>query len=221
MKRSVFWALVLKDLYLLRSFMFAMLAIGLVSWGLMRLGGKVFAVAGILFLTTNVAGAIFIAIYALLTERKEQTRLFALSLPISGVRYDMAKLLSTCLAFFLPWLLLTAVGLLGIALGGAARGMLVYGLMIQCFVLAMFTVLLCALFAITTEAMSGVVILAVNICFSLFMMQIHQPEYFRPLQGDALVWTPFARAVLTGEILAIVLSMAGALFMISRRRDHV
>jgi hypothetical protein len=222
MRRSVFWALVLKDLYLLRGFIITMLVVGLLTWWLMRFGGKVFAVAGLLFLTTNVAGAIFIAMYALLTERKEQARLFALSLPISGVRYDMAKLLSASLAFLIPWLVLTGVTLVGVALpGGAEQGMLVYVLLIQGFVLAMFCVLLGAMFAITTEAMSGFVILSVNICFSLFMMQIHQPGIINPWKSEAIVWTPFARAVLGGELLAIALSLSAALYLISRRRDHI
>jgi hypothetical protein len=222
MRRSVFWALVLKDLYLLRGLVIAMLVFGLATWWLMRFGGKVFAVAGLLFLTTNVAGAIFIAMYALLSERKEQARLFALSLPISGVRYDMAKLFSASLAFLIPWLVLTGIALAGVAVsGGAERGLLVYVLLIQGFVLAMFCVLLGAMFAITTEAMSGFVVLTVNICFSLFMMQIHQPEIMGPWRVESIVWTPFSRAVLGGELLAIALSLAGALYLISRRRDHI
>jgi hypothetical protein len=222
MKRSVFWALVAKDLYLLRGFMIAMLVVGLGAWLTMSLGGKAMAVGGLLFLTANIAGAIFIAMYSLLTERKEQARLFALSLPISGPHYGLAKLASGFLAFGIPWLLLTVVGLLGFVLPEhAERGMLVYGLLIQCFIFAMFCVVMAAMFAITSEAMSGVVILAVNISFSLFMMQIHQPGVLGAWRGDAIVWTPFAQAMLAGELLAIVLSLAFVFFLVSRRRDHI
>jgi hypothetical protein len=222
MKRSVFWALVLKDLYLLRGFMIAMLVVGLASWWLMRYGGKVFAVAGLLFLTTNVAGAIFIAMYSLLTERKEQARQFALSLPISGAHYGMSKLASGYLAFGIPWLVLTVVALLGILLPDhGERGMVVYALLIQCFVLAMFSVVMAAMFAITSEAMSGVAILTVNICFSLFMMQIHQPGIMTPWRSDAIVWTPFAQAMLAGELLVVALSIAVVCGLVSRRRDHL
>jgi hypothetical protein len=222
MKRSVFWALVVKDLYLLRGFMIAMLVVGLGAWGTMSFGGKALAVGGLLFLTANIAGAIFIAMYSLLTERKEQARLFALSLPISGARYGLTKLTSGFLAFGMPWMLLTIVGLLGILLPEAGnRGMVVYGLVIQCFVLAMFSVVMAAMFVVTSEAMSGIVILTVNICFSLFMMQIHQPEITAPWQSDAIVWTPFARAMLSGELLAILVSLAVVFALVSRRRDHI
>jgi len=62
MRSSVFWSLVRKDMYLMRGFMGAMVVVGLVSLVLMALGKVGFAVGGILFLTANVAGAIFIAL---------------------------------------------------------------------------------------------------------------------------------------------------------------
>jgi hypothetical protein len=222
MNRSVFWALVRKDLYLLRGFIVAMLVFGVGSWLLMGQGGRAFAVGGLLFLTANVAGCIFIALYALLTERKEQARLFALSLPVSGKAYNLAKIVAAFAAFGIPWALLTAVGLMGILFGGGGQpGMLVYGVLIQGFILAMFTVVLASLFAITTEAASGVVILGVNIGFSLFMMQINQPQILTPWKGPQIAWTPFARNMLAGEILVTVLALALIFLLNSRRRDHV
>lgn len=222
MSKSVFWALVRKDLYLQRGFIAAMLVVGVLSWLLMGAGGKAFAVGGLLFLTANVAGAIFIAVYTLLTERKEQARLFGLSLPVSGTQYALAKLAGGWLAFCIPWAVLTIVVLLGTLLPEKAdRGMVVYALLIQCFVLAMFSVVMAALFAITTEAMSGVVILGVNIGFSLFMMQINQPQITNPWRTDAIVWTRFATTMLAGEFAAIALAAGLTLFVLSRRRDHV
>jgi hypothetical protein len=222
MKRSVFWALVVKDLYLLRGFMIAMLVVGLGAWGTMSFGGKALAVGGLLFLTANIAGAIFIAMYSLLTERKEQARQFALSLPISGQHYGLSKLASGFLAFGIPWLVLTVVALLGVLLSAQGeRGMVVYALLIQCFVLAMFSVVMAAMFVVTSEAMSGIAILVVNICFSLFMMQIHQPGILGPWRTDAIVWTPFAQSMLAGELLAIILAIVVVFGLVSRRRDHL
>jgi hypothetical protein len=222
MSRSVFWALVRKDLFLMRGFIIAMLVVGLGSWALMGQGGKAFAVGGLLFLTANVAGAIFIAVYSMQAERKEQARLFALSLPISGVRYYLSKLASGYLSFGIPWLVLTTVGLLGILLNEQGdRGMLVYGILIQCFVLAQFSVVMAAMFVSTSDAMSGIVILAVNIGFSLFMIQINQPEIIGPWKSDAIVWTPFARHMLAGELVAMVLALGIAVYILSRSRDHI
>lgn len=222
MSRSVFWALVRKDLFLLRGFIFAMLVVGVAAWFVMGFGGRAFAVGGLLFLTANVAGAFFIAAYSLLTERKEQARLFALSLPISGRGYNLSKLTSSFLTFGIPWLLLTLLVVLSTLLREAAdRGMVVYVLVVQFFVLAQFGVVMASLFAVATEAMSGVVILTVNILFSLFMMQINQPSITAPWKTDAIVWTPFARYMLGGELLVLLLSIVLALYIASRRRDHI
>ena len=58
MNGSVFRALVRKDLYLMRPLIIATLVAGAVAFVLMRFGRIGFAVGGILFLTTNVAGGI-------------------------------------------------------------------------------------------------------------------------------------------------------------------
>lgn len=223
MKSSVFWALVRKDLYVLRGFMIITIVVGLASLFSMRFGRAGFAIGGILFLTANVASGIFIAMYSLLTERKEQSRLFALSLPISGFRHDLAKLLSGYLAFGLPWLVLTAAGLAGFLLpgAGAERGMLVYGVVLQLFVLALFSFVLMWLFVITSETLSGVAILVANIGFSLFMVSLNQPQVTRPLRTPEIVWTPFTLWTLTGELVVIAASIGFAIFYMSRQRDHI
>lgn len=223
MNRSVFWALVRKDLYLLRGFIFAAVGTGVLAVLLAMFGGsKGFAIGGVLYLTANVASGIFIAMYALLTERKEQTRLFALSLPISGAGYERAKLMGGYAAYLIPWSLLTAMGLgLFLLPAGAPHGMAVYTLVLQGFSLALFSVVLAGLFVVTSELMAGVLILCVNILFSLFMVTLNQPEMAGPLRSPQLNWTPFALGMLACELLAIVLATAFVLVATARRRDHI
>jgi ABC-2 type transport system permease protein len=221
MKSSVFWALVRKDLYLMRGFMIATILTGVLSVVLMRFGKVGFAVGGILFITADVASGIFIAMYSLMIERKDLSRLFALSLPISGYRYNLSKLLSGYLAFGIPWFVMTGIALGVFLLPGAERGMLVYALLIQMFVCALFSVMLAALFVVSSEAMSGVVILVVNICFSLFMVELNQPQISAPLHSAKILWTPFAVTALCGDALVLAVSFAYALFLSSRRRDYI
>jgi ABC-2 type transport system permease protein len=222
-KSSVFWALVRKDLYVLRAFIIITIVVGLAALFSMRFGRVGFAVGGILFLTANIAGGIFIAMYSLLTERKEQSFLFALSLPISGFKYDLAKLVAGYLSFGIPWIILTTAGLFGFLMPDAAaeRGMLVYGLVIQLFVLAQFSFVLLWLFLIASEALAGVAILIANVGFSLFMVTVNQPQVTKPLRTSEIIWTPFAQWTLAGELLVIVTSLGLALFAMSRRRDHI
>ena len=107
---------------------------------------------GILFLTANVAGAIFIALTILFGERKDRSRTFALSLPISGHHYEMAKLLAGYLSFGIPWLVLTTAAIAMFLLPPREHlGMVVYALVLQGFVLALFSVALSAMFVIKSE----------------------------------------------------------------------
>jgi ABC-2 type transport system permease protein len=221
MKSSVFWALVRKDLYLLRGFMIITVLTGLLCVVLMGIGKIGYAVGGILFLTADVASGIFIAMYSLLGERKGYSRLFALSLPISGFRHDLSKLVSGYLAFGIPWLALTAIALGVFLLPGAERGMLVYALVLQVFVLALFSAVLAALFAVTSEGMSSIVIIVMNISFSLFVVELNQPQIVGPLHGPSLVWTHFAVWTLAGDALLIALTLTFALLFMSRRRDYL
>jgi hypothetical protein len=82
MNRSVFWLLVRKDLYLLRVLSIAGVVTGLLALFLMLFGKVAYAVGGVLYLTANIASALMLAMASLLGERKEQTRLFALSMAV-------------------------------------------------------------------------------------------------------------------------------------------
>jgi hypothetical protein len=219
--KSVFWILVRKDLYLQRGLMMAMVAAGVLALVLALLGGMAFAVGGILFLTANVAGAIFIAMFTIFNERKELTRAFSLSLPVSGAQYEKAKIVAGYVAFLIPWALLTALALLLFRPAGPHHGMLVYTLVLQGFVMAMFSVMQAALFFVTSEIMSGLLILAINILFSLFMVSLNVPGISGGLDGPEYRWTPFAAWMLASELLAVVLSIVFSLSAIARRRDFL
>ena len=218
---SVFWILVRKDLYLLRGLMVAIVLAGLLALGLTLLGKFGFAVGGILYLIASVAGGMFIAIFTIFNERKDLTRAFSMSLPISGAKYEQAKVVAGYLAYLLPWLLLSLMALALFMLPGAHHGMLVYVLVLQGFVLALFSVMLTVLFFVKSEVMMGPVILSINLTFSLFMVALNYPAISGGLDGPNVRWTPFALWMFAGEVLAIVLSIVIALFRIGRRRDYI
>jgi hypothetical protein len=219
----VFWALVRKDLYFQRGLMVAMVVVSLVAFYATRFGNVGLAIGGIVFLTANIASGIFMAMFSLMGERKEHGRNFALSLPITGNQYDRTKLVSGYLSYGIPWAIVTAVVCAAFleAGPGTDRGMVVYALLLQGYALALYSVLMCALFSVTSDGMSAVVILGGNILFSLFMMQLNQPAIVAHFHTDQVVWTAYARRVLLCEGLAIVLSVCTALIVSARRRDHV
>lgn len=222
MNRSVFWALVRKDLYLMRGLMMATVAAGLVGFILMRFGSVGYAVGGILYITASMACGIFIAVFVILTDRMKNSRLFALSLPVSGSQYGLAKLVSTWLAYGIPWLVLTALALVAFLVPEESnRGMVVYALLLQGFVLVCFAVIVAALYLVKSDVWLGPVILLVNISFTLFMVTLNQPKVTQPFRSDVITWTPFAQAMLAGELLVLVASVGFVLFVNSRDRDFV
>ncbi|MET0282060.1 MAG: ABC-2 transporter permease [Steroidobacteraceae bacterium] len=217
----VFWALVRKDLYLMRGFIIATIAGGLLAFVISGWGSAGKAVGGILFLTVSVASGIFIAMLGVLAERVKNVRLFVLSLPISGRQYALAKLLSTWLIYGIAWLALTVLAVLAFVIPPEAKlGMVVYAVMLQGFTLALFSVVLASLYIIRSEPVSGIAILVVNICFSLFMVWLNQPHIRQVLATDTVVWPPFSRLMLTGEALVILASLAFVMIVSSRTRDY-
>jgi hypothetical protein len=221
MNSSVFWALVRKDLYLQRGIMVATVLTCLLAVGLLNFGKVGLAVGGVLFLTADIASGIFIAMYSLMGERKGLSHLFALSLPISGFRYDLSKLVSGYLAYGIPWLVLTAIAMGLFLVPGQEHGMVVYVLLLQMFVLALFSVMLAALFAVKSEMMSALTIVVVNISFSLFVVDLNLPQNAQPMHGPTLVWTHFAILALCVDAVVMTLTLTFSLALLARRRDYL
>jgi hypothetical protein len=134
----------------------------------------------------------------------------------------MAKLLSTWLIYGIPWVALTAIAILAFVLAPEGKlGMVVYAVMLQGFVLALFSVVLASLYVIRSEPLSGIGILVVNVGFSLFMVWINQPHITGPLSTGTITWPPFSIAMLAAEALVILASTIFVTVISSRVRDHV
>ena len=222
MSASVFWTLVRKDLYLMRGFIILTIAVGLASLVLAAIGGVAFAVGGILFLTANVGSGIFIAMFTYISERKENTRLFALSLPISGQQLDLSKLVAAFITYLIPWIILTLAALgLFLLPPALTKGMVVYVLMLQGFVLALFSTVLATMAVVRSEPAAGVVIIISNIAFSLFMVSLNLPKVSGAMHGPNVVWTDFSRWMLAADAAVVLVGLAFSLSMIARHRDHL
>jgi len=221
-RSSVFWALVRKDVYILRVFSIAGLLTGLAALGIMLTGKVGSAVGGILYLTVNIATGIMIGMYAFVADRKEQSRVFSLSLPISGQRHELAKLVAAFASYGIPWAILTAVAVLVLPLCGAIpKGLMVYGLLIQGCCLALFSLLIACLLVAKTEVLAALTIITTNILFSLFMVTLSQPSVGDPLKGPNIVWTGTALGLLAGELGLIAVALIFAVSIIVRKRDHL
>lgn len=219
---SVFWALVRKDMYVLRVFAVTGVATGLVALGAMLTGKVGFAIGGILYLTAHIAMGIMIGMYGFMSDRKEQTRLFSLSLPISGQHHDLAKLTAAFATYGIPWAILTGAAAMVVLLSGVfPRGFLVYGLLVQGCCLALFSVFVAVLFVAKTEPLAGLAIIVTNILFSLFMMTLAQESISGSMKGPRIVWSDAALTLAACETGLTVLAVVFAISIILRKRDHL
>ena len=112
MSRSIVGQLVAKDLRLASPLVVGSVVVGLLSLAVLPWNRIAFFVGGIAFLVVLVLMNVLLVSMSLISERKEKTRLFVLSLPVSTMQYNVAKLLSSLIAYAVPAVLLTAVAVL-------------------------------------------------------------------------------------------------------------
>ena len=177
----------------------------------------------ILLLTSIVALGVFIAIYGIMTERKEKTLLFVLSLPISTTQYTAAKVASSLIAFLIPWLVLTlTIVVLTVALDEPLDGRLPFTVTMMFFFLANFCVLIAVLLISGTEVWSVVGVVFTNILVSVYLTTVQQlPGIREYLEGPIAVWSPTILTILGVEAAVIALSLGLTFFVQSRKKDFV
>ena len=214
--------LILKDVRLNLPLMAMMVFAGVVALLVMRAGSTGFAVGGILYITANIAGGIFIGMYCIVQERKDQSNLFALSLPVSVREFNTVKLAAALLVYTVPWCVLTAFLLLAQQRSvSIPAGQFVFSVMLQGSFLALVYVYFAIVAASRSDAVAGMSILFLNMGFSLFMVWVNQPPVQAPLKTSRIVWTDVAVATVTVEALAIVLALVLGFFFVARRRETI
>ncbi len=220
MSTNVVARLVMKDVYLCRGIIIASIGAGLLAIGIALLGPIGFAVGGIAFMTSLVAGGIFYAMFLIITERKERSILFALSLPVSVTQYQRAKLLAVLAGYFIPWSVLTVAAMVYVNLPGVPGGLIPYVLTILVFFITLQSVTVAFLFCVTSEHIAGLGIVAINLCISFFMMYINiMSSIGRHTRDRVATWSPDVFTLIGVELGVAALALAFAFYMQSRPRD--
>lgn len=215
--------LVAKEVHQYRGLMAAAAAAGLAGLPVAASGEAGFNVGFLVWLTATIALGVLLALFGVANERKERAQLFVMSLPLTPGDYVRAKLLGLLLCFLLPWVALSA-GALGLvaALDGIPDGLLPYGVLLCVYMLLNFSVVLCAVLHVQSEAgMVGVIILT-NMGVTLFMMGIGRvPELGAHMLKAEPVWNATFWLALALELGALALALALPLFVAARRRDFL
>lgn len=223
MSNSMVWRLIRKDLYLYRWLIGGALVASLASLVIAGLNEMSGTIGFILMLTSIVALGVFIAIYGIMNERKEKSLLFVLSLPISTTQYTAAKVVSSLIAFLIPWLVLTVtIAALTLALEDPLDGRLPFTVTMMFFFLANFCVLIAVLLISGTEVWAVVGVVFTNVLVSVYLTTIQQlPGIREHIEGPIAVWSPTILWILGVEAAVIALSLGLIFFVQSRKKDFV
>lgn len=214
--------LVLKDLYFQRWWGVGTVATGAVALMLLAGGGEAgFHAGAVLLVTALICLGALTAVHGVVDERKEQTLLFVMTLPISTRHYVGAKLLASLIAFTYPFALLLASTIGVFHFSDALPGGWIPFVTVVFGEIYLSTALLLAV-ALLTESTAWTVstIIAGNLFFNFFIFGLfRRPSFYASLSGDVAVWHREALMLLALEAACIVLLLGAAYVLAAGRRD--
>jgi ABC-2 type transport system permease protein len=165
---------------------------------------------------------IFLVLANVTGEKKDKVRLFVLSLPISTAQYTVAKMVANLIAFFVPWLVLTAGSLIVIAFTTIPDGLMPITLAVCTYLLAYFCVLLGAAIVSESQFGPGAVILAGNVSLNFVIAGLFRMRSIGAhASGNTAVWGSEVFAILAIELVVGALALVLAFAHQSRRKDFV
>lgn len=215
--------LILKDWYLQRWPILASLAGVVASLGIIASGGKVAFLLGLILLIMVVISiGAHMAVSTIVTERKEQTLPFVMSLPISYREYTASKIWGNLLIFLVPWLtmLLGSFGLLLLSPG--SLGLLPYAAIMSTEML-MSTCLILAV-ALITESQGWTVaaIMVGNVAVNgIGYLVAHIAGIAKGMWGSTVQWSGAASAVLLAEFATVALLLGVTFFVQAKKKDFL
>ena len=215
--------LILKDWYLQRWTILGCLAGGVASLGVIASGNKAGFYIGLLLLITAliVIGA-QVAGSTIVSERKDQTLAFAMSLPISYREYTLSKIAGNLLIFLVAWIPLVVASLGLLLYQPKTYGLVPFTaimateiLVSTCFIIAV---------SVITESQGWMIaaIMIGNVALNAVgYLVAHIPSIARGMEGSSIQWTPVASALLFAELAMIALLIGGTFFLQSRKKDFL
>jgi ABC-2 type transport system permease protein len=224
MRRSIVTRLILKDFYLQWPTLAGSLLLGFAMLAIVLFGGGpiTFYVGSVSFICVLILLNVLLVGSIVAAEKKDRVMLFVLSLPVSTTQYAMAKLVSSLLAFLVPFCLLGAAAVLMIALTPIPHGLIPLTVAVMMYVCLYFCIFLAVALAADSALFNTMVIIAGNVLLNfLIAWLLNRPSAALASKGPVAMWTPEILATLTVEILGSLLALAAALVVILRKKDFL
>lgn len=165
-----------------------------------------FYIGSLLLIIVVVAVACFSIANSLMTERRERTLAFVMSLPISPLDFYLAKLAGNLITFLLP-LVLIAAGTYGVVLFTALPdGLVVLATLLFTQILLAFCVSLSTAMAVESEGWNTFVMVASMVLINPYIMLLGQiPSIAEPIKTDQILWSGPALLIIAIQLSLSVL----------------
>jgi ABC-2 type transport system permease protein len=224
MSRSVVMHLVLKDFYLQWPVLAGSLLLGFATIALALFGGGpiTFYVGSVSFICVLILLNVLLVGATVASEKKDKVMLFVLSLPVSTTQYALTKLVSSLVAFLVPFCLLGAAAILVIPLTPIPHGLIPLTMAVMMYVCLYFCIFLAVALAADSVLMNTIVIICGNVLLNfLIAWLLNRPSVALASKGPVAIWSPEILASLAVETLGSLLAVAAALLVILRKKDFV
>ncbi len=215
--------LVIKDWQIYQKQLAAYVAGMLLALSLVGMGKPwSFAAGSLLLLVLLTVIGQFAIQTSVVTERKEQTVPFIMSLPVAPMDFYWGKLLANLAIYLVPFTLV-AGGTVALVLGTPLPdGLLVYSLLIYCFLLMCFCVHLCVAIAVASEAWIMFTMMALMTLVGPFIYGIGRVAAIGTnLNTNNIVWSAPAVGLLAGELIVIAIVLGVTSWIHSRKTSFL
>jgi ABC-2 type transport system permease protein len=224
-KTHVVLRFILKDWSLHGRVMALFIMSGAAALTMLHMRGQTpFVLGAGFFFMSMIFCASILPMSNIVNERKRQTLAFMMSLPISSAEYGGAKLVSTLGMFLIPWLTLIAAALYMIH----GRHVLPDGAIPMALILANlpfigFCFITGAALVGESEGWGNAAVAVVNSSYWLawYLIVSCAPSLTHDWTNPLAMWNPAVVRMLGGEFAAIVLILAGTLFLQSRKQNFI
>lgn len=222
MSHSVVRQLVMKDLRVAWPLIFGSLVLGVLSLVLSPWSAIAFFVGGSILVVALILLNIMLVMGSLINERKEKIRVFLLSMPVSTTQYNVAKLLSSMIAYGVPAVVLTLAGVILLVATPLPNGFipLFVATSVHCFFY--FCVLLA--FALVTDNQTWIttVVIFGNVSVSFVIPGLINLSSMGPSLGtEVVVWSPDVVAFMGVELVLAAAALVISFVVNSRQTEFV
>ena len=219
MVRRLIW----KDWYLQRWAILGSLVGVVATLGIIATGAKVaFLIGLILLIMVIISIGAQMAVATIVTERKEQTLPFVMSLPISYREYTASKIWGNLIIFLVPWVTMVLGSFWLLLLSPSSRGLLPYTAIMSTEILLSTCLILAVALITESQGWTVVAIMVGNLAVNgIGYVVAHIPGIAKEMWGSTIQWSGAASALLLAEF-AIVVLLLGVTFLVqSKKKDFL